>query len=79
MKGIISVKSVVDEIIEDLSMAEHDDLVSALKRFSFQLDDEKQRLDALNGIKALCNIKGLCDLNIPSFSGWQWPNKVGKL
>ena len=79
MKGINSIKTAVGEIIKDLTLAAHDDFISELNKYQSQLDNEKERLNALNEIKSLCGIKGLCDLNMPAFTGWQWPNKVGEL
>ena len=79
MKGINSIINAVGEIINDLMLAEHDDLVAELNKYQSQLDNEEQRLNALSQIKGLCNIKVLCDLNMPTFTGYQWPNKVGEL
>ena len=79
MKGINSVITLANEIINDLNIDGHNQIADELEKYSRELLNENQRVHALKGIIDLCNVKGLCDLNMPSFNGWDWLNKVEKL
>ena len=79
MKGITRIKKDLLELIVALEAAQHTEAATKLRRSMGDLDQEDSCLLALEEISGLCHIRGLGDMYMPEFSGWDWPNKVGEL
>jgi hypothetical protein len=79
MKGLNAINNAVNEISNDLTTDGHHDIAKILNQYSAQLHIENEREKALNEIIGLCNIRSMGDLNMPSYNGWQWANKIEKL
>ena len=79
MKGLNSVKTKSEEIIQILVESGHEKLAESMRQEIAKLDFESKRLEGLSEICGCCHVKSFGDLSIPSLNSTEWFNKLGKL